>query len=46
MGKYTEDSKLLLKDVGGRDNINAVSHCVTRMRFVLDDPKKSGCSGN
>jgi PTS system trehalose-specific IIC component len=41
MGKYTEDSKLLLKDVGGRDNINAVSHCVTRMRFVLDDPKKA-----
>lgn len=38
MGKYAEDAKELLRLVGGRENIAAVSHCVTRMRFVLHDP--------
>lgn len=41
MGKYTEEAKELLKHVGGRENIAAVSHCVTRMRFVLKDQKKA-----
>lgn len=41
MGKYTEDSMELLELVGGKDNIAAVSHCMTRMRFVLGDPKKA-----
>lgn len=41
MGQYTEDSKELLRLVGGKDNIAAVSHCITRMRFVLGDPKKA-----
>ena len=41
MGQYTEDSKELLRLVGGKENIAAVSHCMTRMRFVLGDPKKA-----
>ena len=41
MGKYTSDAKELLHLVGGRENIAAVSHCITRMRFVLNDPKKA-----
>ncbi|MDO4554347.1 MAG: PTS system trehalose-specific EIIBC component [Lachnospiraceae bacterium] len=41
MGKYTEDAKELLRLVGGKENIAAVSHCMTRMRFVLNDPKKA-----
>ena len=41
MGKYAEDAKELLQHVGGRENIAAVSHCMTRMRFVLNDPKKA-----
>ena len=41
MGKYTEDSRELLELVGGKDNIAAVSHCMTRMGFVLGDPKKA-----
>lgn len=41
MGKYTNDAKELLRLVGGRENIAAVSHCITRMRFVLNDPKKA-----
>lgn len=38
MSKYAEDAKELLALVGGKDNIAAVSHCITRMRFVLQDP--------
>ena len=41
MGKFTEDSKQLLAAIGGRENIAAVSHCITRMRYVLNDPKKA-----
>ncbi len=39
MGKFTEESKALLKAIGGSENIGAVSHCITRMRFVLNNPK-------
>ena len=41
MGKYAEDAKELLRLVGGKENIAAVSHCMTRMRFVLNDPQKA-----
>lgn len=41
MSKFTEDAKLLLEYIGGKDNIKAVTHCVTRMRFVLIDEKKA-----
>ena len=41
MGKYESDVKRLLELVGGKANIQAVSHCMTRMRFVLIDPKKA-----
>ena len=45
MGKFTEESKQLLELVGGKNNIAAVSHCVTRMRFVLNDPAKADVKG-
>lgn len=41
MSKYTEDVKKLLEYVGGKDNISAVTHCMTRMRFVLKDTDKA-----
>lgn len=41
MGKYQQDAAELLKLVGGKENIAAVSHCMTRMRFVLNDPAKA-----
>ena len=41
MGKYIDDSKALLEYVGGKENISAVTHCVTRMRFVLKDTSKA-----
>lgn len=37
MGKYEQDAKALFDAIGGKDNINSVSHCATRMRFVLGD---------
>lgn len=41
MGKYSDDAKKLLDYVGGKQNITAVTHCMTRMRFVLADPEKA-----
>ena len=41
MAKYTEEVKELLTLVGGKENIVAVSHCMTRMRFVLADEKNA-----
>lgn len=45
MGKFTEESKQLLDLIGGKSNIAAVSHCVTRMRFALNDPAKADIKG-
>lgn len=41
MSKYENDVKQLLTLIGGKENIGAVSHCMTRMRFVLNDPSKA-----
>lgn len=41
MPKFRKDAETLLEKVGGKSNIQAVSHCVTRMRFVLNDPSKA-----
>lgn len=41
MGKYEHDAKEMLRLVGGKGNIVAVTHCVTRMRFALADPSKA-----
>ena len=41
MAKYSEDAGRLLDLVGGKENISAVTHCMTRMRFVLVDPDKA-----
>lgn len=39
MGKYESQAKDLLTAIGGKENIKAVTHCATRMRFVLNDDK-------
>lgn len=41
MGKYQVEAQQLLEFVGGKDNISMVTHCVTRMRFVLVDPSRA-----
>ena len=33
-----QDIDKLIELVGGRGNIATVSHCITRLRFVLNDP--------
>lgn len=41
MAKYQNEVRELLDAIGGKSNISAVSHCMTRMRFVLADEKKA-----
>ncbi|PRX28007.1 PTS system trehalose-specific IIB component (Glc family) /PTS system trehalose-specific IIC component (Glc family) [Orenia metallireducens] len=41
MAKFTKQAEELLEYIGGKENISAVSHCVTRMRFVLNDNQKA-----
>ncbi|MGW1443906.1 PTS trehalose transporter subunit IIBC [Serratia rhizosphaerae] len=36
-----QDIDRLIALVGGRENIATVSHCITRLRFVLNDPAKA-----
>lgn len=38
---YEALAKTILQDVGGRDNVNSVAHCTTRLRFKLKDIKKA-----
>ncbi|EGO2585938.1 PTS transporter subunit EIIC [Enterococcus faecalis] len=38
---YLAIAKEILKDVGGKDNIVDVTHCYTRLRFVLRDTKQA-----
>lgn len=41
MAKYTQLSEDIIKNVGGKENIVSVAHCVTRLRFVLRDESKA-----
>lgn len=41
MGKFDKEVKTLLNAIGGKENITAVTHCATRMRFVLKDESKA-----
>lgn len=38
MVDYTKDASALLELIGGKENISSVTHCATRMRFVLQNP--------
>lgn len=41
MGKFERDAREMLEAIGGKENIAAVTHCATRMRFVLNDESKA-----
>lgn len=41
MGKYEQLAKDIVTHVGGRENINSVGHCITRLRFQLKDEGKA-----
>ncbi|CAM3812628.1 PTS trehalose transporter subunit IIBC [Rahnella bruchi] len=40
-----QDVDQLIALVGGSDNIAMVTHCITRLRFVLNDPSKADPKG-
>lgn len=37
MEKYQKFVEFILKNVGGKDNVLSVTHCMTRLRFTLKD---------
>lgn len=41
MGKYAELAKDIVTHVGGKENVSSLRHCITRLRFVLNDEKKA-----
>lgn len=41
MGKYEELAKFIVEKVGGKENINSLTHCITRLRFQLADEGKA-----
>ena len=37
MGKYEELAKEIVRNVGGKENVISLTHCITRLRFKLKD---------
>ncbi len=37
MGKYNELAKEIVKNIGGKENVISLTHCITRLRFKLKD---------
>ncbi|MEU0026882.1 glucose PTS transporter subunit IIA [Streptomyces sp. NPDC006335] len=42
---YTSIAEEVLRGVGGKDNVRSLSHCATRLRFVLVDPSRADKAG-
>lgn len=40
-GKYDDLARAIVENVGGKENINSVAHCITRVRFKLKDDSKA-----
>ncbi|MDE6960685.1 MAG: PTS transporter subunit EIIB, partial [Lachnospiraceae bacterium] len=41
MGKYEDLAKEVVKQVGGKENVISLTHCITRLRFKLKDESKA-----
>ncbi len=41
MTVYETLAKEILNNVGGKDNVNSLTHCITRLRFKLKDESKA-----
>ena len=41
MGKYENLAKEIVKNVGGKENVSSLTHCITRLRFKLKDESKA-----
>lgn len=39
--KYEKLAKDIIKNIGGKENVNSVTHCITRLRFKLKDESKA-----
>lgn len=39
--KYDDLAKTIITNVGGKENVNSLTHCVTRLRFKLKDEGKA-----
>lgn len=40
-GKYDGLARIIIQNVGGKQNINSITHCITRLRFKLKDESKA-----
>lgn len=45
MGKYDDLAKRIIERVGGRGNITGLTHCATKLRFILKDETKADTRG-
>lgn len=41
MGKYEKLAKEIVKNIGGKENVSSLTHCITRLRFKLKDESKA-----
>lgn len=41
MGKYEQLATNIIENIGGKSNIQSLTHCVTRLRFKLKDESKA-----
>lgn len=41
MGNYTALAETIIQHIGGRENIQSLTHCITRLRFKLKDESKA-----
>ncbi|MFC4559937.1 PTS system trehalose-specific EIIBC component [Virgibacillus kekensis] len=39
-GEYSQEAKEIVAALGGEENVNVATHCVTRLRFALKDDDK------
>lgn len=39
--KYEKLAKDIISNVGGKENVNSLTHCITRLRFKLNDESKA-----
>ncbi len=40
-GKYDALARVVIQNVGGKENIESLTHCITRLRFTLKDETKA-----
>lgn len=42
MSKYESLAREIVRNVGGKENVSSLTHCITRLRFKLKDERKAG----